>query len=174
MVSKLVIIRGNSGSVKTTIAQELRQSLGNGSGDNTMLVQQDVLRRDMLRERDMPEKQSIIELIKLIVEFGRRQRRIVILEGILAKKKYGKMLQELIKDFDEAHVYYFDLPFEETLKRHVSKPNAHEFGENEMREWWNEKDYLGVLGEKVLGQELSAQTIVDQIIADVDTSKDAH
>lgn len=102
----------------------------------------------MLRERDMPEKCSVIELIELVVEFGRRQGRIVILEGILVTKKYGPMLRHLANRFDEVYVYYLDIPFEETLRRHATKPNAHEFGEKEMREWWNDRDYLVISNEK--------------------------
>lgn len=97
MPSQLIIIRGNSGSGKTTVAKQLRQQLGDGLSDNTIFIQQDVLRRDMLRERDMLEKQSTIELIELVVDFGRKQGRVVILEGILSTKKYGAMLNKLIK-----------------------------------------------------------------------------
>lgn len=43
--NKLIILRGNSGSGKTTIAKELQQVFGN----NTMLISQDVIRRDMLK-----------------------------------------------------------------------------------------------------------------------------
>ena len=167
MTSKLIIIRGNSGSGKTTVAKELRSRIGGGLSGNTLLVQQDVLRRDMLRERDMLEKRSVIKLIELVVEFGRRQGRIVILEGILATKKYGPMLHQLASQFDEAHVYYLDIPFDETLRRHATKPNAHEFGEKEMREWWNEKDYLHIDGEKLLDKSKSVEDITTQIIADI-------
>lgn len=38
---KLIILRGNSGSGKTTIAKELQ----NRFGTNTMLISQDVIRR---------------------------------------------------------------------------------------------------------------------------------
>lgn len=167
MTSTLIIIRGNSGSGKTTVAKELRSRIGDGLSDNTLLVQQDVLRRDMLRERDMPEKCSVIELIELVVEFGRRQGRIVILEGILVTKKYGPMLRHLANRFDEVYVYYLDIPFEETLRRHATKPNAHEFGEKEMREWWNDRDYLVISNEKILTKELSVEDIVDTIIDDM-------
>jgi adenylate kinase family enzyme len=167
MTSKLIIIRGNSGSGKTTVAKELRSRIGDGLSDNTLLVQQDVLRRDMLRERDMLEKRSVIELIELVVEFGRRQGRTVILEGILATKKYGPMLHQLASQFDEAHVYYLDISFDETLRRHATKPNAHEFGEKEMREWWNEKDYSNIAGEKVLHKDMSIEDMVEEIIADI-------
>lgn len=169
MSSKLIIIRGNSGSGKTTVAKEVRSRIGDGLSDNTMLVQQDTLRREILRERDRLDKRSIIELIELVVEFGRKQDRVVIVEGILSAKKYGPMLRKLANKFDKAYVYYFDLPFEETLVRHVSKSNAHEFGEKEMREWWNEKDYLSIPGEKILHKNLSADDVVRMIITDIET-----
>ena len=43
MESKLIIIRGNSGSGKTTTAKSLQNQLGK----RTLLVSQDVVRRDM-------------------------------------------------------------------------------------------------------------------------------
>ena len=43
-MSKLVIIRGNSGSGKTTTAKMLQHRLGR----NIMLLSQDVIRREML------------------------------------------------------------------------------------------------------------------------------
>jgi len=174
MPSKLIIIRGNSGSGKTTIAKEVRRRIGDGLSDNTMLVQQDVFRRDVLRERDMIAKHSTIELIELVVDFGRKRDRVVILEGIFSTKKYGPMLHRLISKFDEVYTYYFDLSFEETLARHTTKPNAHEFGEKEMREWWNEKDYLRVPNERILHKDMSVEEIVQQITSDVGVAKSAH
>ena len=47
-MSKLIILRGNSGSGKTTIAKELQKQFGR----NTMVISQDVVRRDMLKVRD--------------------------------------------------------------------------------------------------------------------------
>jgi adenylate kinase family enzyme len=174
MPSKLIIIRGNSGSGKTTIAKEVRNRIGDGLSDSTMLVQQDVLRRDILRERDMLEKRSAIELTELIVEFGRKQGRTVVLEGIFSVEKYGLMLRTLASKFDAVHAYYFDLPFDETLVRHASKANAHEFGEKEMREWWKEKDYLGLPNEKILDKDMSVDDVINQIIDDIGVSKYVH
>ena len=174
MPSKLIIIRGNSGSGKTTIAKEVRSRLGDGLSDDTMLVQQDVIRRDILRERDMPEKRSTIELIEMLVEFGRSHGRIVVVEGIFKASKYSEMFTGLASRFDEVYVYYFDIPFEETLIRHTSKPNAHEFGEEEMRRWWNEKDYLGMSGEKILHENMSFENIVREIVNDTGITPQVH
>lgn len=43
-MSKLIILRGNSGSGKTTVAKALQKKLGY----NTMLISQDEVRRNML------------------------------------------------------------------------------------------------------------------------------
>ena len=48
--TRLVVLRGNSGSGKSTTARTLRERLGRG----TAWVEQDHLRRILLRERDVP------------------------------------------------------------------------------------------------------------------------
>ena len=42
------------------------------------------------------------------------------------------------------YAYYFDLPFEETVRRHGTKPNCGDFGPEDMRAWWREKDFSDV------------------------------
>ena len=63
----------------------------------------------------------------------------------------------------EVYAYYFDLPFEETLKRHKTKPNCNEFGEEAMRGWWREKDYSDVLHEVSITAEKDRESIVRDI-----------
>lgn len=156
-MAKLIIIRGNSGSGKSTVAKLLQRELGY----QTMLVQQDVVRREMLRVRDEPGNPAI-ELIYDIAAYGRSIDNDVIVEGILTRERYGDMLQRLLDLFDEAHVYYFDVPFEETVRRHNTKPNAHEYGEKELKEWWNERDLLSD-DDTILTHDLSQAEIVARI-----------
>lgn len=52
---KLIILRGNSGSGKTTIAKMLRNSLPQGS---IMTIGQDEIRRQILNVKDTPNKAS--------------------------------------------------------------------------------------------------------------------
>ena len=73
-------------------------------------------------------------------------------------------------EFNNIYAYYFDIPFEETLARHQTKPNCDQFGENEMKRWWREKDYIRIISEKRITNELSLEEIVDIIFLDV-TSK---
>ena len=46
----IIIIRGNSGSGKTTVARKLHEILGRGN----LLISQDVVRREMLNVHDCP------------------------------------------------------------------------------------------------------------------------
>lgn len=63
--------------------------------------------------------------------------------------------------------YYYDLPFEKTLRRHQTKEKRFEFGEEDMRRWWNEKDYIGVIPEKILNENMSLKETVNLILSDV-------
>lgn len=159
----LIILRGNSGCGKTSTARLLQRQLGYG----TMLVSQDVVRREMLRVKDI-ENNPAIQLIYDLCMYGNNVGYTVILEGILSNKKYGAMLCRLLDDFQgEKLIYYFDVSFEETVRRHATKPNAHEFGELEMSQWWKDQDVLNVPGEQRIGEQLSQAEIVDLIHRDV-------
>jgi RNase adaptor protein for sRNA GlmZ degradation len=160
MTSKLIIIRGNSGSGKSTVAKKLQHKMGYG----TMLIPKDIVRRDILRVKDGAKGHPTSQLVYSIASFGRDIGYDVIIEGIFSKETYGVMMTDLIKLFnDKAHVYYFDISFEETLRRHAGKPKAAEFGEIEMRSWWKEKDYLEMCDEKLITDEMGEDEIVDMI-----------
>ena len=60
-MEKLIILRGNSGSGKTTVAKELQKKLRNGTaGGHPLLLSQDVVRRDMLKVKDGPHTEAIL------------------------------------------------------------------------------------------------------------------
>ena len=162
-VAKLIILRGNSGSGKTTTGKALQRKFGRG----TMLISQDVVRREMLFVTDGPNPEASQLLLELAL-YGKSNCNIVILEGILNSKWYKNLFENLLDEFkDQIFTYYFDIPFEETLNRHQQKPNAHEFGEKQMREWWNEKDLLDIMPEILLYKKLSLNEIVELIYQDV-------
>lgn len=165
-MSKLIIIRGNSGSGKSTIAKRLQHELGY----KTMLIPQDIVRREMLRTKDKPGNPSI-QLIRELAEYGRCIGYDVIIEGILVRERYGGMLRELMDHFEDKYVYYFDIPFAETLSRHSLKHNSHEFGEKEMREWWLENDILKTENEKIINEKLSEEEIVSLILSDANKER---
>ena len=53
--------------------------------------------------------------------------------------------------------------FEETIKRHQTKPNCNDFGEEAMRRWWREKDFSDVLNEVSITSERDIESIVSDI-----------
>ena len=61
------------------------------------------------------------------------------------------------------YAYYFDMSFEETLKRHQTRACRDEFGEKEMKSWWREKDFAPILNEISITDEKDIQSIVSQI-----------
>ena len=157
---KLIILRGNSGSGKTTIAKELQ----NRFGSNTMLISQDVIRRDMLKVKD-GENTPALPLMKELLIYGSNHSNVVILEGIMYADWYKPLFELAVKLYGtEVYAYYFDLTFEETLKRHQTKPNCHEFGEEAMRRWWREKDFSDVLHEVTITDEEDMESIVTEIV----------
>lgn len=161
--SKIIILRGNSGSGKTTVANKLQKKLGRG----TLIISQDVIRREMLWIKDGNDTKAVSLLINLI-KYGRDNCSFVILEGILNSKWYSKLFQNIKDEFGTSiFAYYYDLPFEETLKRHQTKPNCNEFGESDMKRWWNEKDFIKVIKEKVVCKELSIDETVNMIFEDI-------
>ncbi len=162
-MQKLIILRGNSGSGKTTVAKRLREKMGY----EVMLISQDTVRREMLRTKDTEGNPSI-QLIYDLALYGKRIGYDVIIEGIMYSSKGGDMLKRLLDDFGgDHHVYYFDISFDETLRRHETKDNKHEFNEDDMRRWWREKDYLNVPHEKIITEDMSLDQIVNQIYTEV-------
>ena len=166
-MSKLIIIRGNSGSGKTTLSKELQRKFGR----NTMVLSQDMVRREILRTKDDAKKDAMLLLINLL-EYGRKNSEVTILEGILDAEYYMPLFERALELYDsEIFAYYYDIPFEETLLRHSTKPNRFDFGENEMRRWWNERDFINVISETVITADMSLSDTADMIFDRVSKAK---
>jgi adenylylsulfate kinase-like enzyme len=162
-VTKLIVIRGNSGSGKTTAARALRRAvLARNAAKAVAVVEQDYFRRVVLKEKEEGGTEALA-LIRLVATFAIARGFDVIVEGILGAEKYGEMLGGLMSLADESFVFYFDVSFDETVRRTASK-NA-DFGEAELRAWWNERDVLGVEGEVILEESLSLDDAVARIQA---------
>lgn len=93
-MAKLVIIRGNSGSGKSSLARKLQTHYGRG----TLLIAQDTVRRDMLKEKVKPGNLSI-DLTGTLARFGYEHDLLVLVEGFYETDIYGQMLERLKKIF---------------------------------------------------------------------------
>lgn len=165
-MSTLIIIRGNSGSGKSSVAKKLQKRIGR----NTLIISQDTVRREMLWAHDGKDTAALPLLITLL-HYGFLHCKYVILEGILNAEWYMPLFESAIKLFENRiFAYYYDIPFEETLKRHITKEKKFEFGEAEMLRWWNEKDFIRIIPEHVFTQEISLEDAVNTIISNISIS----
>lgn len=160
--TRLVVLRGNSASGKSSVAAGLRDRFGRGLA----LVEQDNLRRVVLRERDRPGGANI-GLIDAVARYALNAGYHVVLEGLLYADRYGDMLARLREDHrGPTRGYYLDVPFAETLLRHAGKPIAHEVGEADLRAWYRRLDLLPGAVETVIGADSTLTQTVDRIMCD--------
>ncbi|GIH52324.1 protein-L-isoaspartate(D-aspartate) O-methyltransferase [Microbispora rosea] len=158
--TRLIVLRGNSGSGKTSVARAVRAAYGRGLA----LVGQDVVRRELLRERDVHDGVSI-GLIDTIVRYSLDHGYHVLLEGILTAIRYGAMLQSLCRDHaGTSAFFYLDVSFPETLRRHDSRAQRSEFTPDQMREWYRERDLLPDGCETVIGEDSPLEASVRQVL----------
>ena len=156
---KLIMLRGNSGSGKTTVAKALQELFGR----NTMVLSQDMIRREVLKARDGIDPPAL-PLIRQMLEYGSEHCEVVIMEGIFIADWYRELFEEAIEMYgSDIYAYYFDIPFEETVRRHQTRSKSNEFGADEMREWWKEKDYLDLIKENIITEDMSKDEIVNEI-----------
>ncbi|WP_097884352.1 AAA family ATPase [Streptomyces sp. st140] len=156
--TRLIVLRGNSASGKSSVAAGLRHRFGRGLA----VVAQDNLRRTVLRERDRPGPANI-GLIDLTARYALDAGYHVVVEGIL----YADMLARLRADHrGPTHGYYLDVPFAETVARHATKPIADEVDENQLRDWYRPRDVLPDGRETVIGSDSVLDRTVHRIMLD--------
>jgi len=93
-MAKLIILRGNSGSGKTSVSKALQKRFGR----NTMVISQDMVRREMLWVKDGANTKALPLLINLL-EYGRKNSEITILEGILDSECYRPLFQKAVEEY---------------------------------------------------------------------------
>ncbi|RPF25588.1 hypothetical protein EDD96_7112 [Streptomyces sp. Ag109_G2-6] len=163
--TRLIVLRGNSASGKSSVASGLREKFGR----NLAIVAQDNLRRIVLRERDQPGGANI-GLIELTARYALDHGFHVAVEGILYADRYGTMLQDLVRAHQGVtRCYYLHVPFEETVLRHATKPDAEylaHVNEGHLRDWYREKDLLPNGLETVIDAASTLDDTVQQILSE--------
>ncbi len=163
--TRLVILRGNSASGKSSVATALRAAFGRGLA----IVGQDNLRRVVLREHDRHGGANI-GLIDTVARYALDAGYHVVVEGILSAERYGPVLQRLADDHrGTTRCYYLDVPFEETLRRHASKPDPElqaAVTADTLRGWYRERDLLPGGVESVVGADSPLPDTIELIMRD--------
>ncbi len=92
----------------------------------------------------------------------------VILEGGLYSPVYGGMPRQLIADHaGPTGVSYFRIPFDETVRRHATRPLSKVVTPEQMREWYQPCDVLGVPGEQIVDSTSTLDDTANRIITDL-------
>lgn len=155
-----VLIRGNSGSGKSVLADELQKYFG---FNDCFVIHQDVIRRDILHANDHVGTPTI-DLIKTLFFWGESRYKIIVLEGILRKDVYGEMLIDLINNFDDnTFVYYLDVSFSMTIKYNQMKNQP--FPVDSLKKWWRANDYLNYKEQRLSNG--STKYLLQSIIQDI-------
>lgn len=166
--TRLIVLRGNSASGKSSVAAEIRSRYGRGIA----IVGQDNLRRTVLREHDILGGANI-GLIDTVARYALDRGYHTIVEGILRAAHYADMLSALCQDHRGiSRLYYLDVPFEETMRRHATKPQAAEYGRAEMSGWYLEHDLMPGDIEHVVPASSSRDDTAERILRE--TGLHAH
>ncbi len=158
--TRLVVLRGNSGAGKSTVAKALRASCGRGIA----WVSQDLIRRTILMERDRPAGANI-GLIDQVTRYSLDHGYHVVLDGIFYADRYEQMLTGLARDHaGRSSFYYLDVSVDETLRRHSTRPEAAEIAPETMRTWYRSRDLLATTREHVIPEGSTLQQTIDLIL----------
>ncbi len=160
MNSKLIILRGPSGSGKSTIAKLLFKK----AKRKVCLIDQDHY-RFIFKPAGGGSKangSTIHKMIESDVLIALKDGYDVILEGILSVKSYSEVLESIFnKHPKENYIFYFDVSFKETLKRHAARTlKAPKFGEQEMKGWYPAAHRSNHKLERVIPERFSIKDTV--------------
>ena len=162
-LTRLMVLRGNSGSGKSTVAQELRQA----AARPVAWVEQDYFRRIILSEHGAAPDPKWCGLIDGAVRYSLDSGYDVVLDGILDAQRHRAMLQQLYRDYLGRTAFYrFAVPFDETLRRHARRPWAGEVDAETMRGWYTENDGLDFVDERIIDAESSVEQTVRRIVSE--------
>lgn len=164
--TRLVVLRGDSASGKTTTALALRPLLG----PRTALIHQDHFRRELLENPDRLQRASDASV--LIIGAARQALDLgydVILDGILNLRDYAGPLDALARDHrGRTRVYQFDVGLDETIRRHEQRPLRRRFGPEKLHEWYDGWQPLPETPETRVTADVTTEDLVSRILRDLE------
>ncbi|GAC1388212.1 MAG: kinase [Candidatus Saccharimonadales bacterium] len=140
-MSKLIILRGNSGSGKTTVATQIAKN----TTHKTAVVDADQYRVHMffpLGECGHDFEAIMSHNVQYCLEHGYD----VIWDSIFYANDKNKTY--LARFLTELHptdnfIFNFDVSFEETVRRHNFRHKKNDFGPDQMKKWYKPVEDLG-------------------------------
>lgn len=162
-MATLIILRGPSGAGKSTVAQQLHR----GSERRVVLIEQDYYREQLINNslgtKDL-SKDMRLEMFETDILIALRHNFDVIVEGILNPQTYVPIFEHIReKSGAEAHMFYFDVSLDETMRRHEGRDKAKLFPADAMQEWYEFAQKSGLEWEVIIPEE----STIDETIANI-------
>lgn len=158
---KLIILRGNSGSGKSTVAKQI----ANSARHKMAIIDADVYRVEMLYPKPII-KDDFAELMQQNVLYCLGKGYDVIWDSIFhANERNKSYLGNFLKTLHpyENYIFNFKTSFDETVKRHGLRSKGNDFGISEMREWYLPNEELGYDFEHTIPESSSMNQTVSFI-----------
>jgi predicted kinase len=160
-MSKLIILRGNSGSGKSAVARKLAENLGS----KVAIIAGDYYRQNML----FPIGEcgdDVGELMAQNVNYCLSRGYTVFLDSIFyahdVNKQYlGALLAK--NGHENNYIFNFDVSFEETARRHQTRPLKDAFTVDQMKEWYKPVEPLGYDYEFTIPEHSTLEQTADFI-----------
>jgi len=160
-MSKLIILRGNSGSGKSTVATKLAKA----RSTKTAVIDADQYRVNMLFPRGEcgPDFETIMSYnVKYCLEHNYDVLWDSIFYANEKNKQYlGMFLTELHPK--DNFIFNFDVSFEETVRRHNLRAKSNDFSIEEMKEWYHPIEKLGYDFEYLIPESSSLEETITTI-----------
>jgi predicted kinase len=140
-MSKLIILRGNSGSGKSTVALGLAKD----SNAKIAIIDADHYRQNMLFPKPV-EKDDLAALMSHNVLYCLGHGYTVLWDSIFyANDRNKAYLRKILTELhpSDNFIFNFDISFEETARRHALRPKSKDFSIEEMKEWYHPIESLG-------------------------------
>lgn len=161
-LNRFIILRGPSGSGKSTVASELLRL----ATVRTALIHQDYYRFifNPAGGGSKPNSETIHRMIEHNCMVALKDGYDVILEGILSVKSYRRLLDRVIDAHcGPSYMFYFDVSFEETARRHQARKEISDFSVDDMRNWYAAAHRSNHHLEQLIPEEFSVKQTVEYI-----------
>ena len=157
----LIVLRGNSGSGKSTIAARLQSELSGPAA----ILSQDYFRRVIYKEREQ-DSLAHAHLLEAAAAHCLAVGQHVILDGIFNADRYSPMLARVRSMTKDARFYAFDLSLDDTISRHQSRSKAVDFTAEDMAAWYHGWQPLSFVQERRIGTSETVSAIVTRVLED--------
>ena len=158
-MGKLIVIRGATGSGKSSVANYLHNNLEADS----VLLPQDVFKIDIAKDNPLLHQAVLNALEESAKEFLAVES-VVIVEGVLSKKHWHDMINRLAAN-NESHIFFLSASLETSIKRASQRDKSSILSENDVRQFHPKSIPMGLLNEVIIDVDNTTVEVVAKIIA---------